>query len=440
VASSLFGVVTGICVFAFFLALGSGVRDVMLGEVFPIDKLEVVPGSGGLAALGLLAPGGGERRTIPEDRVDRVRTIPGVEAVFPRMRLDFPAKAWGGEKVFGEQLWTEVVADGIPAELVRDELGSDTLFRDMKGEDSNEPCRRDDECPAGEYCAEQPEGPRACAHPVPFLVSRYLIELYNGTLVSSHDLPRLPEWVLRKGRGLELEMGIGRSSLGTAPQGRPRTVRIVFAGVSDQAIDIGITVPLAYARRWNEEFVGTEASRGYSSLTVVVTHKDMVTPVVERLKRMGLAIQSKGAEQVGLMITLFESTFTVIAVLILVISAFNISHAFFLVARERRREIGIMRAVGATRGDILGSFLIEGGILGVAGSLLGLLTALLLALVGNWVAAHFLPEFPFKPDDFFRFSPRLVLVSLALGTLSCLAGAALPAHRASRQDPSLALM
>jgi hypothetical protein len=436
--SSLFGVVAGVGVFAFFLALGAGMRAVIQGEVFPIERLEVVPAKGGLSALGL-APAGSSGHTIPEKKVRRVRRIRGVEAVYPRMRFAFPAKAWGGEKLFGQTMWTEMVADGIPARLVREELGKDTLFRDWTDVDSGNSCLVDPDCPEEEYCGTD-GAKRSCMHPVPFLVSRYLIELYNGTLVSAHGLPPLPDWALRKGRGMRLHMDIGRSSLGNAPGGRPREIRIAFAGVSDQAIDIGITVPLAYVKRWNGEFAGSDASKGYSSLSVVVAHKDQVTYVAERLKKAGLVIRSKGEEQVGLMITLFEATFIVISVLILLISSLNISHAFFLLARDRRREIGIRRAVGATQADILKSFLVEGSVIGVAGSLLGVLAAVLFSLIGNFVAARFLPDFPFKPENFFDFTPGLILLSMAVGTLSCLVGAFVPARRASREDPTQALM
>jgi putative ABC transport system permease protein len=426
-------------VFAFFLSLGAGVRAVIQGEIFPIERLEVVPARGGLSALGLVAGGAGSGPTIPEATVGEVGRLPGVRAVYPRMRFAFPAKAWGGEKVFGQTMWTEVVADGIPAVLVEDELGADTIFRDWSAEDSGAACATDGDCDASEYCGHAGTA-RACMHPVPFLVSRYLVETYNGALVAAHGLPELPEWVLRKGRGMRLHMDVGRSSLGNAPHGSPRQVQIAFAGVSEQAMDIGLTVPLAYVKRWNEEFVGPEAASGYSSLSVVVGDRDEVTYVAERLKRLGLAIRSRGEEQVGLMITIFESTFAILAVLILVISAFNITHAFFLIARDRRREIGIMRAVGATRADILGSFVLEGIAIGLAGSVLGLASAYLLSVAGNLLAARYVPDFPFKPDDFFHFSARLVVVSLATGTLSCLVGALPPAVRASPEDPTMSLM
>ncbi len=437
--SSLFGVVAGVGVFVFFLALGAGLRGVIQGEVFPIERLEVVPSKGGLSSLGIMAPGSAQGRTIPEKKVRQVRKIKGVKEVYPRMRFGFPAKAWGGESVFGQTMWTEVVADGIPAMLVREDLGADTLFRDWSGRDSGKACKLDADCPESEYCGHGPQS-RICMHPVPFLVSRYLIELYNGTLVSAHNLPTLPDWALRKARGMRLHMDIGRSSLGDAPKGRPREVQIAFAGVSEQAIDIGITVPLAYVKRWNGEFVGPEAGSGYSSLSVVVRNKEDVTFVAEMLKRKGLVIRSKGEEQVGLMIMLFEATFIVISVLILIISSLNISHAFFLLARDRRREIGIRRAVGATQGDILGSFLLEGAAVGIVGGLIGVVLAVASSLLGNILAARFLPDFPFKPDDFFDFSPGLILLSLSVGTLSCLVGATFPALRASREDPTQALM
>ncbi len=436
--STTFGVATGVGLLSFFLALGEGVRDVIQGEIFPIERLEVVPARGGLTSLELLASGSASGKTIWESEVEAVKAIEGVEAVYPRMRLGFPARAWGGEKVFGQTMWTELVVDGIPADLVHDEAGEDGLFRDWAPEDSGKACNTDGDCLEDEYCSWEIE-PRSCAHPVPFLISRYLVELYNGSIVTAHDLPRLPEWVLNKGRGLRVNMEVGRSSLGQAPAGRPRKILIVFAGVSEHAMDIGITVPLAYVRRWNAEFEGTGLSSGYSSLTVLVKDGDMVTPVAGRLASLGLAIESRGAEQVGLMVTLFEATFAAISILVLMISAFNISHAFFLIVRKRRREIGVMRAVGATRADILAMFLAEGALVGLAGSIIGLVLAVLGGMVANHLAAIHLPEFPFKPDDFFCFPLRIVATSLIVGVLSSMVGVLAPAVSASREDPTRSL-
>ena len=78
--------------------------------------------------------------------------------------------------------------------------------------------------------------------------------------------------------------------------------------------------------------------------------------------------------------------------------------------------------------------------MGIVGGLLGVVLAVVCSVLGNVLASRFLPDFPFKPDDFFQFSPGLIFLSLAVGTLSCLVGALLPAFRASREDPTRALM
>ena len=54
-------------------------------------------------------------------------------------------------------------------------------------------------------------------------------------------------------------------------------------------------------------------------------------------------------------------------------------------------------------------------------------------------AARSVPDFPFKPDTFFAFSPALVVTVLALAVVACVIGALPPAYRAAAGDPSEAL-
>ena len=92
------GIVVGIATFAFFISLGLGVRSVVLGKIFPLDQLEVVPKSLDLA-VGPLAIGGGE--VIDQAKVDELEAIPGVAHVYPKMRLTVPSLGIGGKEVLG---------------------------------------------------------------------------------------------------------------------------------------------------------------------------------------------------------------------------------------------------------------------------------------------------------------------------------------------------
>jgi ABC-type antimicrobial peptide transport system permease subunit len=65
--------------------------------------------------------------------------------------------------------------------------------------------------------------------------------------------------------------------------------------------------------------------------------------------------------------------FTLVSVLIVGIAAVNISHTFLMNVYQRRREIGVLRAVGASRADVRALVLGEALVLGVLGGLSGAL-------------------------------------------------------------------
>ena len=79
------GIVVGIATFAFFLSLGLGVRQVVLGKIFPLDKLEVIPKSLEVD-VGPIRMGMG-RDVLDDEMVAKIKALPGVKAVYPKMKL-----------------------------------------------------------------------------------------------------------------------------------------------------------------------------------------------------------------------------------------------------------------------------------------------------------------------------------------------------------------
>jgi ABC-type antimicrobial peptide transport system permease subunit len=117
----------------------------------------------------------------------------------------------------------------------------------------------------------------------------------------------------------------------------------------------------------------------------------------------------------------------------------NIMHTFLTLVTERRHEIGIMRAVGATRGDIRRLFLTEALMLGLFGGVLGNLVSFGATRLVNWFAQRYLSGIPFKPDEFFVYDWRVVVGGIAFACVFCLLGAFIPARRAARLDPAVVL-
>ncbi|WP_342321905.1 FtsX-like permease family protein [Kosakonia sp. BYX6] len=90
-------------------------------------------------------------------------------------------------------------------------------------------------------------------------------------------------------------------------------------------------------------------------------------------------------------LAMFDKIFTFLLALILGIALFTVSNTMSMAVMERTVEIGTLRAVGLKRGDIQRLFLSEGALLGAIGSLLGVMTALMLAYLINRAGLSWLP-------------------------------------------------
>lgn len=123
------------------------------------------------------------------------------------------------------------------------------------------------------------------------------------------------------------------------------------------------------------------------------------------------------------------------SVVSLFVGSFLIYNAFAMTVVERTREIGMLRAVGSTRRQIMAMVLLEAGLLGVVGSILGVLFGLLLARG----LATSMSAFTGQAIQQITATPVNLATAVAVGLVVTLAAAALPAVQASRVSPLQAL-
>lgn len=117
---------------------------------------------------------------------------------------------------------------------------------------------------------------------------------------------------------------------------------------------------------------------------------------------------------------------SMIIVFVAISVAFGIASVLSVSVVQRTREIGILRATGATRQQILRIFLFQGAMFGLLGSVLGSVTSY--ALV--WVFNNFGPGLFYIP-----VSINLIMLALLLAILTGVLAAAIPARRAAALDP-----
>jgi len=169
---------------------------------------------------------------------------------------------------------------------------------------------------------------------------------------------------------------------------------------------------------------------------------DDVTDVAAAVRKLGLEIddaEQRYAVQIGAAVELVTLALSLLAALITGLAAVNTMQAFYASVRERTREIGILRAVGATRSDVAAVVLAEAAATGLAGGVVGVVLARTVAALLDRLARTGLPEFPYKPPTFFTFHAEHVALGVGVALLAALLGALIPARAAARLDPAKAL-
>jgi lipoprotein-releasing system permease protein len=153
--------------------------------------------------------------------------------------------------------------------------------------------------------------------------------------------------------------------------------------------------------------------------------------------RSDLEIESWMAANAELLVALRSqaSSSSVIQVFVILAVAIGIASVLVVSVTQRSREIGILRAMGTTRGRIMRIFLIQGGLVGVGGSLLGSGLGAALAIVFRHAVTDARGE-PLLPVV---LDAPLFLFAAAVATATGLLAALMPARRAAKLDPVTAI-
>jgi ABC-type antimicrobial peptide transport system permease subunit len=474
-ALSAFGIVIGIATFVVFLASTEQVGAV-LEKIFPVEQVQVIAPRASLLGKDI-------SKRLDDSIVEKIRSRPEVDradptSVVPRMALAFPA--FGRGDFEGNDLKFEVggFADGINPDFVTDDDRIRALFKDWDSVKDDpkrvacEPPPRDlDEviqspppvnthraavpgkyynpCPQPDryYCDEVD---RRCRHRVPIVMSPTMIELYNGQFAKSHGLPiadlDFVKFVTQRGGlgAMRFSIGLGLTTIAGSnaaiARHKVRRVEGVLVGISTKAMPIGMTMPIPYIQRWNREFLGEEAATSYSSIIVRLKDKNRIAVFAQWLQDdLDLRLEDSLGEKFATALFVIRLVLVLISLVIITISSINIAHNFFMQVTERRRELGLLRAVGATQIDVRMVVLGEAALIGLIGGILGVLLGIAMSAGVDWGSAHYLPRFPYKPESWFHFKWWIVVGGLVCSTGFAVLGGYLPARRASTMEPAQAL-
>ena len=146
------------------------------------------------------------------------------------------------------------------------------------------------------------------------------------------------------------------------------------------------------------------------------------------------------------MLTVAKHIYNIIYVMLIFLACFVVINTMVMIIKERTKEIGMMTALGLKSRDILYMFIMEGTVMGVFGSLLGVILGgignKILSEVGlNYAAAlsDMDAEFLFKPIIYPVFTYENLIFSFILGVIITAIACIIPARRAAELEPTDAL-
>ncbi|MBU2598730.1 MAG: ABC transporter permease [Actinobacteria bacterium] len=214
--------------------------------------------------------------------------------------------------------------------------------------------------------------------------------------------------------------------------------------------DLRIYIPFELAKRLEKMTGGAlfAAKEGeYTQLMVFAESVEKVDRITEKLNEMGFTAMS-AKQMLGVISTIFlilRAVLGVLGAIALFVAAIGIVNTLVMSIYERFREIGIMKAIGASNKDISKIFLYEAGSIGFMGGVLGVITGFILGKVLNAVASYFINiassegYSPFAGMNLFEVPLWLFFGTILFAIVIGIIAGVYPARRAARLDPIDAL-
>ncbi|TDI61979.1 MAG: lipoprotein-releasing ABC transporter permease subunit [Alphaproteobacteria bacterium] len=234
---------------------------------------------------------------------------------------------------------------------------------------------------------------------------------------------------------------------GSAPRMRDYMVTGLFnIGVYEYNANF-IFMPLSQAQ------IHFKMKQAVSGLDVELTHPDIATqvqyeliPTVPPTSRV-LSWRDLNASFVGAL-EVERNTMFIILTLIIIIAAFNIMSSLIMLVKDKRKDIAVLRTMGARRRSIMKIFVICGGLMGMGGTLAGVILGFsllqyreaILGFLGDLFNIRFFPPDVYGLEALpSQTDPAEVIFTVVLSLTLSLVATLYPSWRAARMDPVEAL-
>lgn len=231
-----------------------------------------------------------------------------------------------------------------------------------------------------------------------------------------------------------------RIKIGDDTKGPVQTVRVVgILSEKGMSMDLNPDRAIIVSDKWYASVYN--ASGEYNQVDILVNSIDDITPLEKAIdKKFNKKVDTVRITDSGQLLSRISSTLSQISTFItllggiaLIVAAVSIFNVMMMSVKDRIGEIGILRSIGTTRGEVRRIFIYEALVLGSAGGLIGGL----LSFVGGYLAVGLM----LGSTDYFFTPASLIYIpyGMGIGIVVCLLSGLYPAWKAANLNPIDAL-
>jgi putative ABC transport system permease protein len=387
-----------------FLSINQGIKNATFEEIekqSPLTQITVKPEVKDGNLISLL---GKASNSFSAEDIEKIKNIDGIEEINPEIQFNNFSSVEAS--ILGMSLITDTMIFGVPEDFIKEELSTPEDWQRMEA-------------------------------PYPVIIHRKILDLYNVSIAIPQNLPTLSEENLI---GKSLTFLPNYSTFFPAGNEKNTQVELEVVGFSDKVSLIGLTMPYPVVEKLNLEFSENNEIK-ILQLFVETSDPTKTEGIAKEIEVLGFKTQyfQKNLQDVEAKFDYLNQSLVIISFIILLSSAIAIMSTFLATISERTRELGLFRALGAKKSHIRKLILMEAGILGVLGSIFGIILGLIFGQVINSYAIESLSDSLFHPSSLFQVGPKLIIFTFIFGVLISLLTVLIPANRAASISPISAL-
>lgn len=391
------------------LSLNQGIEQAgktQLSSKTALNQITIRPDLKGQGVISFIAQN--KDNKITPEAVAKFEKIPNVNKVYKEIQFSGFASISGS--VLGLTLNTDSMLFGLPGEFLANDLTGTT---------------------------DEKAWNKANNEPYPTLIPRKFLDLYNFTIASPQNLPKFSEDMLI-GKKLTLYPNysnfFGNSTLPS------KTITLEVVGFSDKINLIGLTLPYQVVEKFNREFASSD-STAYTEVYAEVENEADIAKTAAEIEKLGYSANyfQKEFESLEAKLLYLQISLSIIIIIILITATIAILSTFLAAISEQQKEIGLLRALGATKNQIRKLILLQSSIVGLLGSTAGIALGLISSIFLNKTTKTQLEGLTFAGSNLFQFTPSILLSTLLFGLILALLAGYIPSKIAANTDPVEAL-